>query len=73
MDEKVKYAWKAKVTAWALNVAIGLQVLLGALTTGLSAATTGRQVSIDILHDPIFVSKKKKTRPTDINHDRYTW
>lgn len=44
--EKEKYAWKAKVTAWALNVAIGLQVLLGSLTTGLSAVTSGRQTSI---------------------------
>ncbi|KAH7923221.1 hypothetical protein BV22DRAFT_601430 [Leucogyrophana mollusca] len=36
----------AMMTGYALNVAIGLQVLLGALTTGLSAATTGRQTSI---------------------------
>lgn len=33
-------------TGYALNVAIGLQVLLGALTTGLAAAvTSGRQAS----------------------------
>jgi len=30
----------------ALNVAIGLQVFLGALTTGLASATTGRKAQI---------------------------
>ncbi|KAG6840229.1 hypothetical protein C0991_008058 [Blastosporella zonata] len=40
--EKDKYAFKAKMTGYALNLAIGVQVLLGALTTGLSAVTTGR-------------------------------
>ncbi|KAF5375923.1 hypothetical protein D9615_008251 [Tricholomella constricta] len=44
--ERDRYAFKAKMTGYALNVAIGLQVLLGALTTGLSAATTGHQTSI---------------------------
>ncbi|KAF8910443.1 hypothetical protein CPB84DRAFT_1219402 [Gymnopilus junonius] len=43
--ERDKYALKAKWTGWILNAAIGLQVLLGSLTTGLSAvATTGRSV-----------------------------
>jgi len=46
MAERDKYALKAKMTGYALNAAIGMQVLLGALTTGLSAATTGRQTSI---------------------------
>ncbi|KAF9467657.1 hypothetical protein BDZ94DRAFT_1305280 [Collybia nuda] len=46
MAEKLKYATKAKMTGYALNLAIGLQVLLGALTTGLSAVTTGHQTSI---------------------------
>lgn len=42
--ERDKYAVKAKMTGYALNAAIGLQVLLGSLTTGLSAAaTTGKQ------------------------------
>ncbi|CAL1702777.1 unnamed protein product [Somion occarium] len=36
----------AKATGWGLNVAIGAQVILGALTTGVAAATTGRQTSI---------------------------
>jgi hypothetical protein len=45
--ERDKYATKAKFTGWALNVAIGLQVLLGSLTTGLSAvATRGKSVCI---------------------------
>jgi len=35
--EKNKYTRKAKWTGLALNLAIGLQVLLGSLTTGLSA------------------------------------
>ncbi|KAJ7280307.1 hypothetical protein C8J57DRAFT_1302239 [Mycena rebaudengoi] len=44
--EREKYELKAKMTGWSLNVAIGLQVALGSLTTGLSAATSGRQTSI---------------------------
>jgi len=40
--EKEKYARKAQLTSYALNAAIGLQVVLGSLTTGLSAvAATG--------------------------------
>ncbi|EIW77890.1 hypothetical protein CONPUDRAFT_139028 [Coniophora puteana RWD-64-598 SS2] len=46
LAEKRKCELKAKLTAYALNFAIGLQVLLGALTTALSVATTGRQTSI---------------------------
>ncbi|KAG6840894.1 hypothetical protein C0991_003418, partial [Blastosporella zonata] len=45
--ERDKYAVKARMTGYALNAAIGLQVLLGSLTTGLAAATTtGRQAAI---------------------------
>ncbi|KAF8072263.1 hypothetical protein FPV67DRAFT_1667688 [Lyophyllum atratum] len=45
--ERDKYALKAKMTGYALNAAIGAQVLLGSLTTGLSAAaTTGRQAAV---------------------------
>ncbi|GLB40751.1 hypothetical protein LshimejAT787_0806220 [Lyophyllum shimeji] len=45
--ERDKYAMKARTTGIALNAAIGLQVLLGSLTTGLSAAaTTGRQAAV---------------------------
>lgn len=44
-SERDKYTRKAKYTGWALNIAIGLQVLLGSLTTGLSAvATRGKSV-----------------------------
>ncbi|KAF9242834.1 hypothetical protein BU15DRAFT_60128 [Melanogaster broomeanus] len=42
-EEKMKYAKKALWTGYALNIAIGLQVLLGALTTGLASALTGKQ------------------------------
>ncbi|EKM76277.1 hypothetical protein AGABI1DRAFT_78695, partial [Agaricus bisporus var. burnettii JB137-S8] len=44
--ERDKSALKARVTGYALNIAIGLQVLIGALTTGVSAATTGHQTSV---------------------------
>ncbi|KAF7361330.1 Carbamoyl-phosphate synth [Mycena sanguinolenta] len=44
--EREKCELKARMTGYALNVAIGLQVLFGALTTGIAAATTGRQASI---------------------------
>ncbi|KAJ7594771.1 hypothetical protein C8J56DRAFT_927635 [Mycena floridula] len=46
IQERQKYALKAKMTGYTLNAAIGLQVLLGSLTTGLSAITTGRQTSV---------------------------
>ncbi|KAG0709411.1 hypothetical protein DFH29DRAFT_888292 [Suillus ampliporus] len=44
--ERAKYAVKAAWIGYALNIAIGLQILLGSLTTGLSAVTVGRQTSI---------------------------
>ncbi|EGO20036.1 hypothetical protein SERLADRAFT_478659 [Serpula lacrymans var. lacrymans S7.9] len=44
--EKEKFAQKALWTGYALNVAIGLQVLLGALTTAIASATIGKQTSI---------------------------
>jgi SMODS and SLOG-associating 2TM effector domain len=34
----------AKMTGYSLNVAIAVQVLLGALTTGLGAALSGKSV-----------------------------
>jgi len=34
------------MTGYILNIAIGLQVFLGAMTTGLSAALNGRQAQI---------------------------
>jgi hypothetical protein len=46
--ERAKYDLKAKYSGYALNAAIGLQVALGALTTGLSAVTSGRQTSITV-------------------------
>ncbi|KAF9242832.1 hypothetical protein BU15DRAFT_72482 [Melanogaster broomeanus] len=52
--EREKYAKKALWTGYALNIAIGLQVLLGALTTGLAAALTGKQASL-----PIFITSSR--------------
>ncbi|KAG1753512.1 uncharacterized protein EDB91DRAFT_1242500 [Suillus paluster] len=46
VKEKAQYTIKAKWTSYALNIAIGVQVLLGALTTGVAAALSGKQVSI---------------------------
>ncbi|KAG1724077.1 uncharacterized protein EDB91DRAFT_1062992, partial [Suillus paluster] len=43
--EKYRYDKKAQRTGLWLNIAIGLQVLLEALTIGISAATSGKQVS----------------------------
>ena len=44
--EKEKYALNARMTGYTLNAAIGMQVLLGSLTTGLSVVISGRQVCI---------------------------
>ncbi|KAG7085689.1 hypothetical protein E1B28_003234 [Marasmius oreades] len=48
IDAKNRYSTKARMTGLALNIAIGLQVLLGALTTGLSAVTSGHQTSVAV-------------------------
>jgi len=45
-QERVTYGVKAKTTGIALNAAIGCQVLLGALTTGLSVAISGKHASV---------------------------
>lgn len=46
------FTFNAKLTGYALNGAIGIQVVLGALTTGLSVVTTGKQVRfIENLYD----------------------
>ncbi|OAX44599.1 hypothetical protein K503DRAFT_705760 [Rhizopogon vinicolor AM-OR11-026] len=47
-EEKDKYAIRVMRTRYALNAAIGLQVLTGALTTAISAATSGKQTSIAV-------------------------
>lgn len=46
--ERAKSAAKARNQSWAINGAIALQVLLGSLTTGLSAVATGstKQTSV---------------------------
>ncbi|KIK92525.1 hypothetical protein PAXRUDRAFT_34482 [Paxillus rubicundulus Ve08.2h10] len=49
--ERDKYAKKALWTGYALNIAIGLQVFLGALTTGLAAAVSNPR------HESIFLAQ----------------
>jgi len=44
--EKNAYSTKARLTGYALNIAIGLQILLGTLTTSLSVILRGSEVSI---------------------------
>ncbi|KAI4519286.1 hypothetical protein K523DRAFT_238664 [Schizophyllum commune Tattone D] len=44
--ERNRAARKARISGWAINIAIGLQVTLGTLTTMLSAITVGRETSI---------------------------
>ena len=48
MIEKDKYSAKARWTGYALNAAIGMQVLLGSLTTGLSALAVSGGKSVNI-------------------------
>ncbi|KAI0300691.1 hypothetical protein B0F90DRAFT_1722417 [Multifurca ochricompacta] len=43
-----KAAKRAKMTGYSINVAIGIQVVLGALTTGLGAALSGKSSSVAI-------------------------
>lgn len=50
-SEREKSAFKAKLNGYALNIAIGLQVVLGSLTTGLSVVTEGKQVG-QVCHPP---------------------
>lgn len=47
-QERDKAAQKAKWTGLALNIALGLQVLMGALTTALGAALSGKNTSVAI-------------------------
>ncbi|KAF8836854.1 hypothetical protein BDN67DRAFT_957416 [Paxillus ammoniavirescens] len=44
--EKAKYEKKATMTGYALNIAIGAQVLLGAMTTAIGA--TGKQTAVAV-------------------------
>ncbi|KAI0065212.1 hypothetical protein BV25DRAFT_1822345 [Artomyces pyxidatus] len=46
--EKEQAELQAKMTGYSLNIAIGLQVLIGALTTALGAALSGKQTSVAI-------------------------
>ncbi|KIM44108.1 hypothetical protein M413DRAFT_375085 [Hebeloma cylindrosporum] len=44
--EKDKYAFKARLTAYTLNFAIGLQIIFGTLTTGLAVVVSGHQAQV---------------------------
>jgi len=48
MKEKNKAAYRATWMGWGINIAIGLQVFFGALTTALGAALSGKRSSIAI-------------------------
>ncbi|OBZ69720.1 hypothetical protein A0H81_10554 [Grifola frondosa] len=47
--EKNQHALRAKSSGFALNAAIGLQVFLGALTTGVAASSSGGRIGIPLL------------------------
>ncbi|KAI0259179.1 hypothetical protein BC834DRAFT_907660 [Gloeopeniophorella convolvens] len=53
---------RAKIAGWILNTAIGLQVLIGALTTALGVALSGKNTSIPmaVLGGPEFSSLRAK-------------
>ncbi|TDL20033.1 hypothetical protein BD410DRAFT_751440 [Rickenella mellea] len=45
-EEESKYKKRGQHLGWALNVALGLQVAINALITGLAAVTTGRHTQV---------------------------
>jgi SMODS and SLOG-associating 2TM effector domain len=62
-------ACTAKMTGYSLNVAIAVQVLLGALTTGLGAALSGKSVCI-MLRLPLAprsLASLTRTNPVVVN------
>ncbi|TEB33519.1 hypothetical protein FA13DRAFT_1730536 [Coprinellus micaceus] len=66
LTSREKFAKRARYTKYIQNTAIGLQVLLGSLTTGLSAvATTGRQTGRTGGLTTIVASYLAKTRNSD--------
>ncbi|KAK0187204.1 hypothetical protein F5146DRAFT_1226754 [Armillaria mellea] len=44
--ERKKYAERAMMKGYTMNIAIGIQLLAGALTTAISALVTGREITI---------------------------
>lgn len=44
--ERKKYTERAMTKGYTMNIAIGIQLLVGALTTAISALVTGRKISI---------------------------
>ncbi|KAG5351972.1 hypothetical protein C0989_004326 [Termitomyces sp. Mn162] len=59
-SERNKFAIKAKMTGWTLNVAIFIQVILGSLTTGVSAgAANEKQVPSHSLTTAVRTHRKR--------------
>jgi hypothetical protein len=52
-NQRLRLRHTATTTGWAQNIALGLQVLLGALTTALGAALSGKNVRDITLPYPI--------------------
>ncbi|SJL06563.1 uncharacterized protein ARMOST_09904 [Armillaria ostoyae] len=44
--ERKKYVERAMMKGYTMNIAIGIQLLVGALTTAISALVTGREITI---------------------------
>ena len=60
IKERDKLKMKARTAKWSINVAAGLQIFLGSLTTGLSAIRlNGQKVRVlsytDVSNDILFV------------------
>jgi len=47
-EERVKYATKARFKKYAINVAIGLQITIGAMTTALPAVVKVKQIAVAV-------------------------
>ncbi|KAK0473590.1 hypothetical protein IW261DRAFT_1342421, partial [Armillaria novae-zelandiae] len=44
--ERKKYTERAMMKGYTMNIVVGIQLLVGALTTAISALVTGREISI---------------------------
>jgi hypothetical protein len=71
MIERDKYALKARLTGYTLNAAIGIQVLLGSLTTAISAAISGKSVNQNYCFLSSVIDAVHPTPGSD--RDSYTW
>ncbi|KAI0296984.1 hypothetical protein B0F90DRAFT_1939095 [Multifurca ochricompacta] len=73
-DERDKAVKRAKMTGNSLNVAIGVQVVLGALTTGLGAALSGKSsfVGISVLGGASTLAASYLTRARGSNEPEFS-